>query len=115
MHRTSVRLAVRQRRPVVHHVHGARHEGRGQTASNGAAQLLSDGDLLTDVADLDVPACVICGGADSITPPAQAREVARAFPAGCEYREIAGAGHACYIEAPTEFNQEVRAFAETLA
>lgn len=80
-----------------------------------AAQLLSDGDLLTEVADLDVPGRVLCGGADTITLPAQAREVASAFPGGCEYREIAGAGHACYIEAPAAFDREVRAFVETLA
>ena len=80
-----------------------------------AAQLLSDGDLLTEVANIDLPCRVLCGGADTITSPTQAIEVAAAFPGGREYREIAGAGHACYIESPTEFDKEVRAFVETLA
>jgi len=79
-----------------------------------ATQLLSDGDLLDDVAHIEVPARVLCGSADAITPPEGAQKVAATFPRKCGYREIAGAGHASYIEAPETFNRLLCEFVEAL-
>ncbi len=73
-----------------------------------AARLLSGGRLLDDVAACKVPLFVICGEMDTITPPAGARRVAAA--GGANYRELAGAGHACYIEAPQSFNDAISRF-----
>jgi pimeloyl-ACP methyl ester carboxylesterase len=76
-----------------------------------ATRLLRDGALLDDVAALDLPALVLCGSEDAITPPDTCRQVATAFGGACGYREIEGAGHASYIENPAAFNEHLRVFA----
>ena len=63
-----------------------------------AARMLSTGDLL---ADLERVACMIevaSGSADTITPEAGCRALAAQVKA--PYALLAGAGHACAIEAP---------------
>ena len=45
------------------------------------------------------PTLVMCGALDQTTPPALAREVARAIP-GAIYREIEGSGHCPMLEQP---------------
>lgn len=79
-----------------------------------AADLLADGDLLTDVARLDHPAVVLCGAEDKTTPPEGARQVAAAFPGGRDYVEIPAAGHLPHVEAPDVFNRCVITFIESL-
>jgi pimeloyl-ACP methyl ester carboxylesterase len=80
-----------------------------------AARLLSGGDLLSDVASYDGAAIVLCGAEDTVTLPADCRAVADAFPGGRPFYEIAQAGHASYIDAPTEFNRHVAEFEQSLA
>ena len=80
-----------------------------------AADLLADGDLLTDVAQLDHPAVVYCGAEDRTTPPEGARQVAAAFPGGRDYVEIPAAGHLPHVEAPDVFNKHLIAFIESLS
>ncbi len=80
-----------------------------------AADLLADGDLLTDVARLDHPAVVFCGAEDTTTPPEGARQVAVAFPGGRQYVEIPAAGHLPHVEAPDLFNQHLIDFIDTLS
>lgn len=75
-----------------------------------AARLLSRGDLLADAARLCGPVLVLGGAADAVTPPAACRQTAAAIGPRAIYREIPGAGHACYIEAPEAFNAAVLAF-----
>ncbi len=77
-----------------------------------AARLLAGGRLLSDVSACDVPVFVTCGSEDRITPPESARRVARA--AGSRYHELPGAGHACYIERPDDFDAAVSEFIETV-
>ena len=80
-----------------------------------ATRLLADGDLKADVAAIDLPAMVLCGGADTITPPDGVRAIAAAFPGGRPYHEIPGAGHASYLEGAADYNRLLAAFAEDLA
>ncbi len=76
-----------------------------------AARLLAHADIMPDVAAHPRALLVVCGTADTITPEASCRAVAAAAPRGV-YRGIAGAGHACYLEAPNRFNALLRKFLE---
>jgi pimeloyl-ACP methyl ester carboxylesterase len=70
-----------------------------------AARLLAVSRLLDDAAKLDVPATVIVGAQDRITPPANVRRVFEALPEASQrhaYFEIADAGHAICQEQPAE-------------
>lgn len=77
-----------------------------------AAQLLSAGDLLGDVAAISKPARVVCGEDDQVTPPAECRKVAAAFPELSTYHEISASGHASYIDQPDAFTHHVLQFAK---
>ncbi len=77
-----------------------------------AAHLLAHGDLAGDAARVDLPVLVLCGDADGVTPPGESRNFAENLP-DAEYREISGAGHACYIERPAAFNRLLGAYAES--
>ncbi len=74
-----------------------------------AARMLANADLLADAAACTMPALVMCGSADRVTPEAQAREVAAAF-ANARYEPLPGAGHASYVEAPALFNRQLAGF-----
>jgi pimeloyl-ACP methyl ester carboxylesterase len=77
-----------------------------------AARLLAGGRLLADAANIRVPAAVLVGAQDRITPPASARRVFDALQESSPqpvYREIADAGHALCQEQPAEV---ARALAE---
>ena len=52
---------------------------------------------------------VLCGSDDTITPPGDNRALAAAFT-DARYVEVAGAGHASYIEQPAAFNAALREF-----
>jgi pimeloyl-ACP methyl ester carboxylesterase len=60
------------------------------------------GDSRDLLAGIGVPATVICGSQDAITPPAGARVMADAIP-GARYIEIADAGHLSAMEQPAAF------------
>lgn len=63
-----------------------------------AARMLSQGDLLTDLAAITCPVAVASGNADTITPPEGCR--AAAAHIGAPYSSLPGAGHACALESP---------------
>ena len=63
-----------------------------------AARMLSQGDLLTDLAAITCPVAVASGSADGITPPAGCQ--AAAAHIGAPYTPLPGAGHACALESP---------------
>lgn len=73
------------------------------TGYAAAAHMLANGDLAHDDAGVELPVLVLCGDADTITPPAASRDFSENLP-DAEYKEIPGAGHACYIEQPETFN-----------
>lgn len=56
-----------------------------------------------------VPALVVCGAEDKVTPPALSHELAELIPRA-RYKQIAGAGHLGNIERPDEFNSLVGSF-----
>jgi pimeloyl-ACP methyl ester carboxylesterase len=56
--------------------------------------------------DIRVPTLVIWGEADSVTPIAQGREIARLIP-GSSWAALAGVGHIPAIEATDRFNAEL--------
>ncbi|EAQ77251.1 alpha/beta fold hydrolase [Blastopirellula marina] len=61
---------------------------------------------------IDVPTLVICGEADSITPPDVMQEIAAAI-ADSQYVEIAGAGHMAPMERSVEVNTAILNFLKT--
>ena len=56
--------------------------------------------------DIDVPALVLVGEEDALTPPVAAKEIVAGLAHG-RYAEIPGAGHLSPLEQPAEFNEEV--------
>jgi pimeloyl-ACP methyl ester carboxylesterase len=81
-----------------------------------AGQLLamaSRTDTTGSLGDIEVPALVVNGSADRLTPPATGRELAARIP-DAEFAEIEGAGHLSSIEAPIAFNRVLRSFLDRL-
>ena len=77
-----------------------------------AAAMLAQGDLRADAGAITAPTLVLCGSEDAVTPPESNRALAAAI-AHARYVELAGAGHASYVERPDAFNTAVREFLGT--
>jgi pimeloyl-ACP methyl ester carboxylesterase len=83
-----------------------------------AARLLAGGRLLADAANIRVPAAVLVGAQDRITPPASARRVFDALQESSPqpvYREIADAGHALCQEQPEQIARAIAEIVENKA
>ena len=74
-----------------------------------AVRMMHSTDIHADARAVSVPALVMCGGADTVTPVDLARAIASAI-AGAEYHTLDGLGHASYVENPEIFNARLRAF-----
>ncbi|MEO6713022.1 MAG: alpha/beta hydrolase [Mycobacteriales bacterium] len=70
-------------------------------------------DSFADLRTVDVPALVIVGVEDAISPPADARAMADAMP-GARLVQIPAAGHLSAIEAPDDFNAALGSFLDQL-
>ena len=68
-----------------------------------AVELLMNGTICVDAAEIDLPVTVVVGGADTVTPPDGCRRVAESF-ANSRFEILPGLGHACYVEGPDAFN-----------
>ena len=66
-------------------------------------------DSTSTLADIDVPALVLVGEDDALTPPLAAKEIVAGLTEG-RYAEFPGAGHLSPLERPAEFNEEVLVF-----
>lgn len=66
-------------------------------------------DSFSDLALVDVPALVIVGAQDALSPPTEARAMADAMP-GARLVELPGAGHLSALETPEAFTAAVRDF-----
>jgi pimeloyl-ACP methyl ester carboxylesterase len=66
-------------------------------------------DVSGRLAEIDVPALVICGQHDAISSPAEMKEIAAKLPRG-RFVEIAGAGHMAPLEQPEKVNAAIRGF-----
>lgn len=67
-----------------------------------AGRAIVDHDVRNDLAHVKVPAMVVVGSADLLTPPTQARSLAAAIP-GSVLHVLGGVGHQTMQEAPERF------------
>ncbi|MDA7979650.1 MAG: alpha/beta hydrolase [Pirellulales bacterium] len=66
------------------------------------------------LAEINVPALVIVGEHDAITPPAESQSMAKSLPQATLV-EIAGAGHMAPLEKPVEVNNALQEFLTQLS
>ena len=95
---------------LVDHIVGLAARAPSDVWTDGLVGLM-DMDLRDAVQHVKVPALVIVGEHDRVTPPAAAVRLAAALPEG-RLEVIAGAGHLPMLERHEEFNAKIRAFAE---
>ena len=85
-------------------------------AARAAAGIaLTDMDLFKAVAQLTVPALVVCGDRDRLTPPAQARRIAESLPVPAGLLELEATGHMGPLERPAEIAQAIADLARSTA
>ncbi|MGD0021574.1 MAG: alpha/beta hydrolase [Smithellaceae bacterium] len=65
--------------------------------------------LTEEIAKISVPALVICGAEDKMTPPDSSRQIAGGI-GGAKLCLIEGAGHMVMMERPKEFNEALNKF-----
>lgn len=82
------------------HVEGIAATQRGMAAR---------ADFTDRVSSIDVPALILCGSEDSITPPAEMRTLSQSMARSC-YVEIPHAGHLAPLEQPTLVNDAIQSF-----
>jgi pimeloyl-ACP methyl ester carboxylesterase len=78
-------------------------------AIGGQRAMMARPDSTALLATIDVPALVVAGAEDVLTPPDEQRALAAAIP-GCRFELLAGAGHACAFERPAAFNHVLTEF-----
>jgi pimeloyl-ACP methyl ester carboxylesterase len=66
-------------------------------------------DVTGRLSEIDLPALVICGQHDAISPALEMRGIAVTLPRG-QFVEITGAGHLSPLEAPAEVNRAIAQF-----
>ncbi|MFB8030325.1 alpha/beta fold hydrolase [Streptomyces sp. NPDC056465] len=71
-------------------------------------RVLAELDLEARVRELRLPAAVIAGTADRLTPPVHARAIAAALPNGLGLTELEGMGHMTPVEAPEVVTAKLR-------
>jgi len=81
--------------------------------ASGLKAIAIRADMCTSLERIEVPALIICGSEDQITPPAQAEAMHRAIK-NSELRTIKGAGHLSNQEKPIEFNRHVLRFIQKI-
>jgi pimeloyl-ACP methyl ester carboxylesterase len=94
-------------------------QGCAMLTRNGPAALYRDlqayasFDCRPWAGDISVPAVVLCGSEDRITPPAEAEELAGLLPQAA-LKIIPGCGHMAMTEAPEAVNKAMREFIKKL-
>jgi pimeloyl-ACP methyl ester carboxylesterase len=99
-------------RAVVDHVVGLARRTSSEVWTDGLAELM-EMDLRHAIPRMRVPALVVVGEHDRVTPPAAAVALAGALPQG-RLAIIEGAGHIPMLERPQQLNLELRGFAHEL-
>jgi pimeloyl-ACP methyl ester carboxylesterase len=97
---------------VVDHVVHLAERASSDVWTDGLAALM-EMDMRHAVPRVKVPAVVVVGEHDRVTPPAAAIELAGALPEA-RLVVIEGAGHMPMLERPLELNREIRGFAHPL-
>lgn len=82
-------------------------------ARAGFGRSLSTLDLYESVPRLDVPAVVMVGAVDRLTPPWHARKLAETLPDVVELVELPDVGHMLQLEAPDEVTARIAGLART--
>lgn len=93
-------------RPVVEHVVHLAERASSEVWTDGLAQLLEI-DLRHVLPRVRMPALVVVGEHDRVTPPASGIELAAALPQG-RFVLLEGAGHIAMLERPLELDREIR-------
>ena len=65
--------------------------------------MLHNSDIFADAATIGVPALVMYGSEDKVTPESIGRDIAATIN-GARYVTLPGLGHASYVEDPEAFN-----------
>jgi pimeloyl-ACP methyl ester carboxylesterase len=78
----------------------------------GWGRALNTLDVTAGLRYLDVPAGVLVGARDRLTPPPQARRLAALLPGSPEVTELAGVGHMTPLEAPDTVAALIRELGE---
>jgi len=99
-------------RHVVEHVVHLAERASSEVWTEALAGLLET-DLRHVLPRVDMPALVIVGEHDRVTPPASGIELAAALPDG-RFVLLEGAGHIAMMERPVELDREIRAFVRTV-
>ncbi len=71
-------------------------------------------DLTHEIGKIAVPALVICGAEDKMTPPDFSRQITESI-SGAKLCLIEGAGHMVMLERPKEFNETLNKFTLSLS
>jgi 3-oxoadipate enol-lactonase len=66
-------------------------------------------DVTPRLSEIDIPALVVCGQYDAISPPTEMRQIAENLPRAT-FVEIADAGHMAPLEQPAAVNAAIREF-----
>ncbi|MBI3647364.1 MAG: alpha/beta hydrolase [Actinobacteria bacterium] len=96
---------------LVNHVVSLAGRAQSHVWTDGLAGLM-EVDLRHAVRHVSVPALVVVGEHDRVTPPAAAVELAGELPKG-SLVVLEGAGHMAMLERPRELNDHLRAFANS--
>ncbi|MBN0048329.1 alpha/beta hydrolase [Streptomyces actuosus] len=84
-----------------------------RTVRHAWSQVLARLDLDHGVRELRVPAAVVVGTADRLTPPVHARALAAALPRCTSLTELPGLGHMTPVEAPDVVTEAIRELVAT--
>lgn len=99
-------------RHVVEHVVHLAERASSEVWTDGLAGLLET-DLRHVLPRVRMPALVVVGQHDRVTPPSSGVELAAALPDG-RFVLLDGAGHIAMMERPVELDREIRAFARAV-
>ena len=99
-------------RQVVDHVVQLAGRASSEVWIDGLAELFET-DLRHVLSRVTMPALVIVGEHDRVTPPATGVQLAATLPAG-RFLLLEGAGHIAMMERPVELDREIRAFARSV-
>ena len=75
-----------------------------------AVKAIVNADLTDELSSITLPTLVLCGTADALTPPREARRIASLIP-GARLELFAGAGHMLMLERTERFDELLLEFA----
>jgi pimeloyl-ACP methyl ester carboxylesterase len=104
---------TRRERPDVVSLCRQRIESQTADAIGSAIRaMMTRPDAGPSLSSIDVPALVLVGEEDVLTPPSEAEQLQRGIP-GASLVRIPGAGHLSSLENPTAFNEATAGFLRT--